>query len=85
MSEGTVESYSKEEGYGWISVEGQERVWVHFSGITPDEARFPSDSEKGTSGFRFLEPSQRVTFDIAPNQHGDDGARMAINVRVLGL
>ena len=83
MYEGVVELYFKEQGYGWISIEGQERVWVHFSGITPDAARFPGDPDKAWSGFRFLEPGQRVTFDIAPNQRGDDGARVAINVLVM--
>lgn len=80
--DGVVRTYNLDEGYGWISVEGEEDVWVHFSGIKPDPIRFPP-KPPSTTGFRFLKPGQRVQFEISQTHRGDNGARSAISVLIV--
>ena len=56
---GTVKFFNAEKGYGFISREGGDDVFVHFSAIV------------GT-GYKSLEEGQRVEFDVGPGQKGDE-------------
>ncbi|GLX69271.1 cold-shock protein [Paenibacillus glycanilyticus] len=54
---GTVKWFNAEKGYGFISVENGEDVFVHYSSITGD-------------GFKSLEEGQSVEFDITQGNRG---------------
>jgi len=56
---GTVKFFNAEKGCGFISREGGDDVFVHFSAI------------EGT-GYKSLEEGQRVEFDVGPGQKGDE-------------
>ena len=58
MTTGTVKFFNAEKGYGFISRESGDDVFVHFSNIT------------GT-GYKTLDEGQQVEFDIAPGRKGD--------------
>ena len=58
MATGTVKFFNAEKGFGFISREGGDDVFVHFSAI------------QGT-GYRTLEEGQQVEFDIGPGRKGD--------------
>lgn len=57
MTEGTVKWFNAEKGFGFIEVEGQDDVFVHFSAIQGE-------------GFKSLDEGQRVTFEIEEGQRG---------------
>ena len=59
LATGTVKFVNAEKGYGFISREGGDDVFVHFSAI------------EGT-GYKSLEEGQRVEFDVGPGQKGDE-------------
>ena len=59
MATGTVKFFNAEKGFGFISREGGDDVFVHFSAI------------QGT-GYRTLEEGQQVEFDIGPGRKGDE-------------
>lgn len=65
MSNGTVKWFNAEKGYGFITVDGGEDVFVHFSSIVSD-------------GFKTLEEGQRVTFDIEQGQKGKQAANVCL-------
>ncbi|CAL9460228.1 cold-shock protein [Streptomyces albus] len=68
MAQGTVKWFNAEKGYGFIAQEGGgPDVFVHYSSI---------DSE----GYRSLEDSQRVEFEITQGRKGPQ----ADGVRVVG-
>ncbi len=54
---GTVKWFSDEKGFGFISREGGEDVFVHFSGIAGD-------------GFRSLAEGQQVEFEVTEGKKG---------------
>lgn len=54
---GTVKWFNAEKGYGFISVENGEDVFVHYSSIQGD-------------GFKSLEEGQSVEFDITQGNRG---------------
>ncbi len=54
---GTVKWFDSAKGYGFISREQGEDVFVHFRAIRGD-------------GFRTLEEGQRVEFNVAQGQKG---------------
>ncbi len=60
---GTVKWFNAEKGYGFISVEGGEDVFVHFSAITGD-------------GFKTLDEGQAVEFDVVSGARGDQAANV---------
>ena len=51
--------FNAQNGYGFISREGGDDVFVHFSAI------------EGT-GYKSLEEGQRVEFDVGPGKKGDE-------------
>jgi cold shock protein len=54
-----VKFFNSEKGYGFISREDGDDVFVHFSNI------------QGT-GYRTLSEGQRVEFDVAPGRKGEE-------------
>jgi cold shock protein len=63
MAVGTVKWFNAEKGYGFISPESGEDVFVHFSAIQ-------------TGGYRSLEEGQKVEFDIDQGQRGLQAANV---------
>ena len=57
MVQGTVKWFNSEKGFGFIAVEGQPDVFVHYSAIN-------------ASGYRSLDENQRVELDITQGQKG---------------
>jgi len=56
---GTVKFFNTEKGYGFISREGGDDVFVHFSNIEGD-------------GFKNLEEGQTVEFEIGEGRKGEE-------------
>ncbi|KPV44834.1 cold-shock protein [Alicyclobacillus ferrooxydans] len=65
MTQGTVKWFNGDKGFGFISVEGGDDVFVHFSAIQ-------------SSGFRTLEEGQRVEFEIVEGQRGPQAANVVV-------
>ncbi len=63
MTQGTVKWFNAEKGFGFIEVEGQDDVFVHFSAIQGE-------------GFKSLEEGQTVNFDIEQGQRGPQAANV---------
>jgi len=58
MAQGTVKWFNSEKGYGFISPDdGSADVFVHYSAISG-------------SGYRSLEESQRVSFEVEQSPKG---------------
>jgi cold shock protein len=57
MAEGTVKWFNADKGYGFISHEGGDDVFVHYSEIQTD-------------GFKTLDEGQAVSFEITTGQNG---------------
>lgn len=64
MAEGTVKWFNAEKGYGFISQEDGEDLFVHFSEIKMD-------------GYKTLDEGVRVSFDVT---EGQNGKKQASNV-----
>ncbi|WP_431800310.1 cold-shock protein [Halobacillus andaensis] len=64
MVEGTVKWFNAEKGFGFIEVEGQDDVFVHFSAIQEE-------------GFKSLEEGQAVSFEIQEGQRGPQAANVS--------
>ncbi|WP_419922254.1 cold-shock protein [Candidatus Poriferisodalis sp.] len=56
---GTVKFFNSEKGFGFISREGADDVFVHYSNIVGEN-------------YRTLEAGQTVEFDIGPGRKGDE-------------
>ncbi|MEG0137338.1 MAG: cold-shock protein CspD [Romboutsia sp.] len=65
MMNGTVKWFNNEKGFGFISVEGGDDVFVHFSAIQRD-------------GFKSLEEGQVVNFEIVDGARGPQAANVTI-------
>jgi cold shock protein len=63
MQEGIVKWFNAEKGYGFISVEGNDDVFVHFSAIQGE-------------GFKTLEEGARVSFEIVDGNRGPQAANV---------
>jgi len=57
MANGTVKWFRNEKGYGFITGEDGQDVFVHFSAITME-------------GYKSLEEGQKVTFDVTQGPKG---------------
>ena len=65
MAQGTVKFFNAEKGFGFISREQGDDVFVHFSNIQGD-------------GYKSLEDGQRVEFDVAPGRKGDEAQNVRV-------
>lgn len=63
MNTGKVKWFNAEKGFGFIEVEGQDDVFVHFSAI-------------GGDGFKTLEEGQTVSFEIVQGARGPQAANV---------
>jgi cold shock protein len=57
MASGIVKWFNSEKGYGFITVDGGEDVFVHYSAID-------------MSGYRTLTEGQRVEFEVGTGSKG---------------
>jgi len=63
MKTGTVKWFNAEKGYGFISIQGEDDVFVHFSAIQSD-------------GFKTLEEGQEVQFEVVQGAKGPQAANV---------
>ena len=63
MKNGTVKWFNAQKGFGFISVEGEDDVFVHFSAINAD-------------GYKTLEEGQKVEFDVVDGAKGPQAANV---------
>lgn len=63
MAQGVVKWFSAEKGYGFISRDDGDDVFVHYSAIVGD-------------GFRTLEEGQRVEFEVTEGRKGPQAANV---------
>ncbi|MCI0633011.1 MAG: cold-shock protein [Actinobacteria bacterium] len=61
--QGTVKWFSNEKGFGFISREGQDDVFVHFSAIEGE-------------GYKSLTEGQTVEFDVVDGPKGKQAANV---------
>ncbi|MFZ5967966.1 MAG: cold-shock protein [Bacillota bacterium] len=64
MEKGTVKWFNGEKGYGFISRENGEDVFVHFSAITMD-------------GYKTLEEGQAVEFEVVQGEKGPQATNVS--------
>ena len=63
MTTGTVKWFNAEKGFGFITVDGGNDVFAHFSAITGE-------------GFKTLEEGQKVSFEIVEGNRGPQSANI---------
>ena len=59
MPNGTVKFFNAEKGYGFLSVDGEEDVFVHYSNIEGE-------------GYRSLDEGQNVEYEVGPGKKGPE-------------
>jgi cold shock protein len=65
VTTGTVKFFNAEKGFGFISREQGDDVFVHFSNIQGD-------------GYKSLDEGQRVEFDVAPGRKGEEAQNVRV-------
>jgi CspA family cold shock protein len=65
MATGTVKFFNAEKGFGFISREQGDDVFVHFSNIQAE-------------GYKTLDEGQRVEFDVAPGRKGEEAQNVRL-------
>lgn len=63
MNTGIVKWFNSEKGYGFISREDGDDIFVHFSAIQGD-------------GYKSLEEGQKVSFDVVQGNKGEQAANV---------
>ena len=63
MNKGTVKWFNNQKGYGFISDDQGNDVFVHYSGLKMD-------------GFKSLEEGQAVTYDLTEGARGMQAANV---------
>lgn len=61
--QGKVKWFNQEKGYGFIEVEGEKDIFVHYSAIEQD-------------GFKTLKEGEEVEFDVVEGQKGPQAANV---------
>ncbi|TCO71474.1 cold-shock protein [Marinisporobacter balticus] len=64
MEKGTVKWFNSEKGFGFISREDGDDVFVHFSAITMD-------------GYKTLEEGQAVEFEVVQGEKGPQATNVS--------
>ncbi|MCL2376583.1 MAG: cold-shock protein [Defluviitaleaceae bacterium] len=64
MKNGVVKWFNAEKGFGFISVEGEDDVFVHFSAIMTD-------------GYKTLEEGQEVQFEVVDGAKGPQASNVS--------
>ncbi len=65
MKIGTVKWFNSEKGFGFIEVEGEPDVFVHFSAI------------QGNAGRKNLEEGEKVQFDVEEGARGPQASNVS--------
>ena len=65
VTTGTVKFFNAEKGFGFISREQGDDVFVHYSNIQGD-------------GYKSLDEGQRVEFDVAPGRKGEEAQNVRV-------
>ena len=65
LTTGTVKFFNAEKGFGFISREQGDDVFVHFSNILGE-------------GYKSLDEGQRVEFDVAPGRKGEEAQNVRV-------
>jgi CspA family cold shock protein len=65
VATGTVKFFISDKGYGFITQDEGEDVFVHYSNIQG-------------SGYRSLTEGQRVEFDVAPGRKGNEAQNVRV-------
>jgi cold shock protein len=65
VTTGTVKFFNAEKGYGFISRDGADDVFVHFSNIVGE-------------GYKSLDEGQTVEFDVAPGRKGEEAQNVRV-------
>ncbi|OPJ57014.1 cold-shock protein [Alkalithermobacter paradoxus] len=63
MKTGIVKWFNSEKGYGFISVDGENDVFVHYSAIQGE-------------GYKTLEEGQKVEFEVVEGARGPQAANV---------
>jgi CspA family cold shock protein len=63
MKQGTVKWFNSEKGFGFIEIEENNDVFVHFSAIQGE-------------GFKTLEEGQKVEFEVVDGNRGPQAANV---------
>ena len=63
MSKGTVKWFNSQKGYGFISDESGNDVFVHYSGLNME-------------GFKSLEDGEAVVFDVVTGEKGEQAVNV---------
>jgi CspA family cold shock protein len=65
VAQGTVKFFNAEKGFGFISREQGDDVFVHFSSIQSD-------------GYKSLDEGQLVEFDVVPGKKGEEAQNVRV-------
>lgn len=65
MNKGTVKWFNNSKGYGFITAEDGNDVFVHYSGIQCD-------------GFKTIKEGQEVTFDVTKTDKGTQAVNVNV-------
>jgi len=62
--QGKVKWFNQEKGYGFIEVEGDKDIFVHYTAIQQE-------------GFKTLKEGEKVEFDVVEGQKGPQAANVS--------